>query len=364
MERGFPPVPFHRWPRPAIATLAILLVSVAAALWWVRASPPDPLALGASARPLELPRLASTRIPRLGYLSIGDPSQPGMSAGLHRQRFLNGLKEWGYEDGTNLTIEYRFAAGDPTLLPGLAAELVNLPVDLIITADSDSLREVDALTRQIPIIMTTGSDPVATGYAESLAHPGRNLTGLLHAPPEIRAVSLQLLHRTFPSFSRVGIVFQPSTGASNQLRLIQQAALELGLEIIPLEVPDRAGLVTAFHTARAQEVDAVMVLATPFFNTQKAAICALALSLSLPLIGTSDEWADSGALISHSTDFGDIFYRGATYVHQILQGTPPGDLPIATPQKFDLVLNLHTARALGVDVIPRAIVLATRVIQD
>jgi putative tryptophan/tyrosine transport system substrate-binding protein len=344
-------------------TLAMALVGFGSGVWWLRGSESGRVVPNQPAPVVEAPPAMPVSVPRIGYLSIGQPENPGTSAGTHLRRFLDGLREHGYIDGKNIAIEFRFAGGNPDVLPAMAAELIELPVDLIFTADSVSMRETDALTKEIPIVMIAGPDPVATGRAISMNRPGGNLTGLIQTSPELMGLRLQLLNTAVPSFSRIGIIYQPGGAATSDLRLTQEAARGLQLEIIPFEVRTREDLSQALSSANQQNIDVMMVFASPFFNSQKPEICAQALALSLPLMGTSDEWADSGALLSHSTDFSDLFYRSTTYVDKILRGTSPGELAIEEPSKFELVLNLQTAARLGVTIEPRAFLLADRIIE-
>jgi len=274
--------------------------------------------------------------------------------------FLAGLRELGYVEGKNLHIEFRFAEGDDDRLPRLATELVALNVDVIVTWGKGTYAAHRA-TATIPIVMAAAADVVAMGIVASLAHPGGNITGLTLFVPEIMAKRLELLKEVVPPMARSGVLLRrntPSTG--NILEVMGVTAKELRVELQPIEVGGPEEFESAFSALTDKQTNAIIVQDLLTFDA--AAIAALAAKHRLPSIGPV-ELPASGGLMAYGVNFADMFHRAAYFVDKILKGTKPGDIPIEQATKFKLVLNLKTAKALGLTVPPRLLATADEVIE-
>jgi putative ABC transport system substrate-binding protein len=308
---------------------ACILVSTALAA--VVASPPVPSLAQQSGKPF-----------RIGILSpIGSPSTTAFDA------FRDGLRELGYIEGANIVIEYRLAAGDSSRLPAMAGELVRLPVDIIV-ADGGGVGTQIAhdATRTIPIVGGVGPDQLAAGLVTSFSHPGGNVTGFSAFGVELSAKRVQLLKEASAAVSHLAALWNPA-GSTLLRRATEEAARTLGLELRTIEVATPDQIPTGFEKAAAGGATALVVLPDAMFWNERARIVALAAKHRMPAIYPEREYADEGGLLVYGANVPDQWRRRATYVDKILKGVKPGDLPIEQPTKFDMVVNLKTAKALG-----------------
>ena len=296
---------------------------------------------------------------RVGFLGFGSPSMQARSFDAFRQ----GLRDLGWIEGQTVTIESRWAEGDLERLPALAAELVRLNVDVIVTGGSAAVRAVQQATRTIPIV--SGAvlvDPVAGGFAESLARPGGNYTGLASQYEEIVTKQVELLREVVPRLSRLAILYHTSVGPVTA-KAAASAADRLRITPQILEVRQVAHFEGAFGTARRQRAQALLVLPNPGFNAHRPTLVALAASHRLPALYEQGEFVADGGLMSYGVDVGAMYGRAASYVNRILNGAKPGDLPIERAAKFELIINLKTAKALGLTIPPAVLARADQVIE-
>ncbi len=302
-----------------------------------------------------------TKVPRIGFLVFSSPST-NISARF--EGFRQGLRELGYIDGKNIVIERRFAEEKRERLPQLAAELVRLKVEIIVTGGSTSTRAAKEATVTIPIVMGSDTDPVGSGFVASLARPGGNITGLSSLAPEISGKRLELLKEIVPKLSRVA-VFGTSTQAGNaqSLKETELAARAFHVQLQYLDILDRKDIETAFREARKGRADAVLTLPSPVLISLRTQVADLAAKSRLPAMYTASEFVDAGGLISYGPIFVDLYRRAATYVDKILKGAKPADLPVEQPTKFELVINLKTANALGLKIPQSILIRADQVIQ-
>jgi len=317
----------------------ITLVSGAAAAW--------PFAVRAQQPP--------GRVYRVGYLSIASRVKV----------FEEGLRSLGYRVGENVVIEYRFADGEVERLPALAAELVRLGVDVIVTGFNPMTVAAMKATTTIPIVMINSIDPVGTGLVASLARPGGNVTGFAgDTGSEILGKRFELLKETLPNLSRLGIIWNPDV-ALNRIRQtsMTETARTLGLTTIPVEVRGLDALEQAFAIMLRDRAQAFVVQGDSVLNEYRGQIAELALRNRLPAASVQRELAEAGFLLSYGADIGDLYRRSAGFVDKILKGAKPADLPVEQPTKFELVVNLKTAKALGVDIPPTLLARADEVIE-
>jgi ABC-type uncharacterized transport system substrate-binding protein len=310
--------------------------------------------------PFQLADAQHTKTHRIAYLSLNSPS----SESARTEAFRQGLRELGYVEGKNIVIEWRFAEGKFDRLPGFAADLVRLKVDVIVTTGSGSTRPANEATNTIPIVMTQDPDPVGNGFVASLARPGGNITGLSTLSPELSGKRLELLKEMLPKLSRVA-VFGTSTSPSNAqaLRETELAAGALAVKLQYLDVRGPKDIGTAFRAASKERADAVLVLGGPVLASQRTQLVDLAVKSRLPAIYWRSDIVESGGLISYSVSFSDLDRRAATYVDKILKGSKPVDLPVEQPTKFELVINLKAAKQIGVTIPPTVLARADRVIK-
>ena len=301
-----------------------------------------------------------TKFPRIGYLNATSPS----TSSARIEAFRQGLRQLGYLEGKNIVIEVRHAEGKLDRLPSLAAELVRLKVDIIVSGGPATTRPAKEATSTIPIVMTQDNDPVATGVVTSLAQPGGNITGLSTLAPEISGKRLELLKEIIPKLSRVA-VFGASTvlGQVQMLRELELAAGALKVKVQYLDVLEAKDLEPAFTAARKGKAQAVLVLSSPALNSQRAEIVGLATQSRLPAIYSQTEYMDAGGLMYYGTNTPDLFRRAAIYVDKILKGAKPADLPVEQPKKFEFIVNLKAAKQIGLTIPPNVLVRADRVIK-
>ena len=307
------------------------------------------------------PRTApAAKVPRIGYQSTASTS----ANAARLEAFRQGLRELGYVEGQNVAIEYRFAEGKAERLGELAAELVRLEVDVIVTAAPSSTRAAKAATSTIPIVMAYDNDPVGNGFVASLARPGGNITGLSGFAPEISAKQLELLRAIVPGLSRVAVLGTWSLpGYETQASAMESAAGALGVRLQRLDVPGPEGLEPAFREARDGRADAVVVLPSPILESDRTRVADLAAQHRLPAIYHAREYVEVGGLVCYGASWIGLYRRAATYVDKILKGARPADLPVEQPTTFDLVINLKTAEALGLAIPESVLEQATEVIR-
>jgi putative ABC transport system substrate-binding protein len=317
------------------------------------------LLLGLLALPCIVAAQPAQHVPRIGFLSGGSPAATAARV----EAFRQGLRELGYVEGHNLVIEWRYAEGQLERLPTLAAELVRLAVDVIVTAAPGPTRATKAATATIPIVMAYDSDPVGNGFVASLAHPGGNITGLSSLAPEISSKQLELLRELVPQLSHVAVLGMFDPLYASRFHEIERAAGALQIQLHYLDVRSPPDMETAFQEARAGRADAVLVLASPLLESHRSEVAALAATHRLPTIYHVAEFVEAGGLLSYGVSFLDLYRRAAPYVDKILKGAKPADLPVEQPVKFELIINLKAAQALGITLSPSLLFQADRVVQ-
>ena len=313
------------------------------------------LSLALLSAPLVSAAQPAGKIPRIGVLRQGSPPDPLVEA------FRQGLRDLGYVEGQNISIEYRWAESVERL-PGLAADLVRLKVDVIVAGGNDA-RLAKRATTTIPIVMPIAVDPIATGLIASLARPGGNVTGFTFQSEELPEKWVELLREALPGMARVAVLSHPPTEAG-QLKVIEGAARSLGVRLLTLKVHRPDDLGTAFAEARKDRADTLIILASPFFFAHRARLVELAAKHRLPAMYFQREFVvGSGGLMSYGPDLRDLFRRAATFVDKILKGAKPADLPVEQPTKFELVISLRTAKALGLTIPSAVLARADEVVQ-
>jgi len=300
------------------------------------------------------------KVPRIGFLSSLSPA----AVSARMDAFRQGLRELGYVEGKNIVIESRWAEGKTERLPELAAELVRLKVDVIVTGGPSVNRFAKEATVTIPIVLAFDNDPVGNGFAASLARPGGNVTGLSALSPEISGKQLELLKEIVPTLSRVAVLGNSAEPANALvLREVELAAGALGVKLQYLDVLGPKDIETAFRAASKGRADAVLVLLSPVVISHRTQLVEIALRSRLPAIYFRPEFVEDGGLMSYATSFADLSRRAATYVDKILKGTKPADLPVEQPTKFELVINLKTAKQIGVTIPQSVLFRADKVIK-
>ena len=322
------------------------------------------VALAALAAPPAAYAQPADKVYRIGYLSIGSASTTYTRP---IEAFRQGLRELGWVEGRNLQIEYRFAEGRADRLPALADELVRLKVDLIVASPTPSALAAKQATRTIPIVGMSLTEPVAVGLVPSLSHPGGNVTGLTYGvDTEIFGKQLQLLKEVVPNVRRVAVLTNPASGGpSHPLRMesVKSAARSLGLPLQILEVREPSDFDAAFTAMVKERAGALLLSGDAMFFVHRERLAGLAMKNGLPSMSTQSQWVEAGGLMSYAPSFPDLWRRTATYVDKILRGAAPADLPIEQPAKFELVVNLKTAKALGLTIPPPLVLRADHVIE-
>jgi putative tryptophan/tyrosine transport system substrate-binding protein len=301
------------------------------------------------------------RVYRVGYLTIASREQQ-----LHLiKAFEEGLRSLGYRVGEDVAIEYRFADGEMERLPALAKDLVRLGVDVIVTGNNSNTVAAMKATTTIPIVMTYSADPVSAGLVASLARPSGNVTGFAQdTGGELNGKRLELLKETLPNLSRVGILWNPDfTPNRDRLTSMTEAARALGLTLVPAEARGVDEFELAFATMVRERAQAFVMLAEAVLFNYRGQIAAMALRNRLPAISTGREYAEAGLLLTYGANLQDLFRRVAVFIDKIFKGAKPGDLPVEQPTKFELVVNLKTAKALGLTVPPTLLARADEVIE-
>jgi putative ABC transport system substrate-binding protein len=298
------------------------------------------------------------KVPRIGVLVAS--SQSFYSNRI--EAFRKGLRELGYVEGKNIALEYRFAEGNAERLHELAADLVRVKVDVIVAAGSAAAAK--KATKTIPIIFAASADPVGSGIVASLAKPGGNLTGLTILAPNLSGKRLELLKEAFPRVTRVGFLRDPfSVNSPVVWKEAQAAAQSLGLQLQSLEVHSPSDFAIAFETLKREGAQALITTPNPLINAHRSQILEFVAKNRLPAIFSAPEIADAGGLMSYSPDYLEMFRRAALFVHKILNGAKPADLPLEQPTKFELVINLKTAKQIGLTIPPNVLARADRVIR-
>src|SRR5262245_20317025 len=301
-----------------------------------------------------------TKVPSIGYLDFATLS--AMAARI--EPFHQGLRELSYVEGKNIVIEQRFADGKRDRLPALAAELVRLKVDVIVTAGGNATRAAKEATSTIPIVMTNDNDPVGSGFVASLARPGGNITGLSNFAPELGGKRLEILREVVPNLARLAAIgTSTAPGSAQVLKEVDLAAKAFKLERQYLDVLDSKDIETAFRTAAKGRAQAVLMVGSGILASQRTQIAELAVKNRLPAIYYDNLFVEAGGLMSYGVDFNELSRRAATYVDKILKGAKPADLPVEQPKKFDFIVNLKAAKQIGLTIPPNVLVRADKVIK-
>jgi putative tryptophan/tyrosine transport system substrate-binding protein len=298
-----------------------------------------------------------TKVPRIGYLAAALGSS-------RHEAFRQGLRELGYVEGKNIVIEWRDAEGKVDRLPALAAELMRLKVDVIVTNGGAPTRAAKEATATIPIVMTQDSDPVAIGFVASLARPGGNITGLATLNPELSGKRLELLKEIVPKLSRVAVLgTSTAPGSAQMLREVELAGGAFGVKLQYLDVLSPKYIETAFREASKGRADGVLAMGGVVLSSHRTQVVELAVKSRLPAIYYRSEFVEDGGLVSYAVNLNDLARRAAVYVDKILKGVKPGDLPIEQPKKFELIINLKAAKQIGLTIPPNVLARADRVIR-
>ena len=300
------------------------------------------------------------KVHRIGFLGAAFPS----SNPDRHEAFRQGLRALGWVEGKNIAIEYRFADGKRERLPELASELVNLKVELIVTGGPAPTRAVKEANVTIPIVMGFDNDPVGSGFVASLARPGGNITGLSTLAPEISGKQLELLKEIVPRLSRVAVLGNSTEpGNAQALREMELAAEAFRVRLQYLDVRSPKDIETAFRESSKGRADAVLLLGSPVASSQRTQIAALVVKSRLPAIYPWPEFVEDGGLMAYGVSITDLFRRAAIFVDKILKGAKPADLPVEQPTKFELVINLKTAKQIGLTIPPNVLARADKVIK-
>jgi putative ABC transport system substrate-binding protein len=307
------------------------------------------LAVSLTLAPLAAEAQQAAKIPRIGYLTVDLAANPDL-----HEAFGQELRDLGYVEARNLVIEYRDGKGKFERLPALAAELVALKVDVIVAAGTPHALAAQQATRTIPIVLTGAGDPVASGLVSSLARPGGNVTGLSMLTPELVGKRLELLKQAVPGVSRVAVLWQPGDyGERTEKDILKEAevtARALGVRLQVVEARGPQDFDRAFSDMTRARAGALIVLGSSMFFTERRRLVDLTAKHRLPGVYSARDSVDVGGLMSYGANLADMFRRAATYVDKILKGAKPGDLPVEQPTNFELVINLKTAKALGLTI--------------
>jgi putative ABC transport system substrate-binding protein len=319
------------------------------------------LASGLLAAPLAVEAQPAQKIYRIGVLSSASRNTAEHAI----KAFDEGLRELGYEEGRNAVIERRFADGQLERLPALAAELVRLKVDVIVTGSNPSIDAVKKATTTIPVVMGLSRDPVGAGFIASLSRPAGNITGLTNDPaPDMLGKNLELLKEAAPRISRIAYLWNPLPSSAEAYRsAAESAARKLGLRLQSIAARRGRDLDDAFSSMARERADGLMVQVDPVFFSARSQLVLLAAKHRLPAVYGVREFAEAGGLMSYGTNIAYQFRRAATYVDKILKGAKPTDLPVEQPTKFELVINMKTAKALGLTIPPLLLQRADQVIE-
>jgi putative tryptophan/tyrosine transport system substrate-binding protein len=309
---------------------------------------------GCAALPIGPQRQAP--VPRVGYLGSGAQERA--------DAFRQGLADHGYVEGRNIAVEWRDSEGRSDRLPGLAAELVDLPVDILVADGTTATRVLKDATDVIPIVMAMSPDPIEDGFVASLARPGGNVTGLSSAGKELFHKRLELFKAAIPGLARVGVLWNPGNpDRADEFQFVEAAASALGLELRSLEARDAEALGAAFERAAAERVDGLYLLDNPVLSSSAPRVSELARLHRLPMSSALRPMVAAGGLMAYGADRPALYRRAAGYVDRILKGEKPAEMPVESPTTFELVINFGTAQALGLTIPPVVLAQATEVIQ-
>ena len=311
--------------------------------------------------PLAVEAQQPGKVYRVGVLTnkASDPAEVRLW-----QAFRSGLRERGWIEGRNILIEFREADGNIARLPELAADLVRLKVDLILARASTFVQPAKAATSSIPIVFVSHADPVGTGHVASLARPGGNITGLAVLMTDLAPKGLELLISAVPVATRIAVLWSPDTPSHTPaLKAVEEAARTLRVQLQPVGVRTAAELKGAFAAMARARAQAVLVLIGPIFFAERQRVAELAIKHRLPTISTLKEVTEAGGLMTYGPDQEDLYRRGAIYVDKILRGSRPADLPVEQAAKFELVINLKTAKALGLTIPQSVLARADQIIE-
>jgi putative ABC transport system substrate-binding protein len=319
-------------------------------------------ALGAVFLAISFPVQAQqpTNIPRLGYLT----APPFSAITAQHEAFRQGLRELGYVEGKNIFVEWRSAEAKLDRLPELAAELVRLKVDVIVTAGPAPTRAAKGATSTIPIVMAFDNDPVGNGFIASLARPGGSITGLSTLTPELSGKRLEILKETVPKLSRVAVVGTstfPGTGAN--LKEVERAAAALKVKLQYLDVLTPKDIGAAFQAATKERAEAILFLGSVVYTDRRTELAELAVKHRLPASYSRSDHVEDGGLMSYGSNPNDLYRRAAYYVDRILKGAKPADLPVEQPTKFEFVINLNAAKQIGLTIPQKVLARADKVIK-
>ena len=315
---------------------------------------------GAAGWPLVARAQQSAKVPRVGFMGNSTEALETNLVSPFRER----LRELGYEDGRNIAVEYRWAEGKYERFPALVAELLAAKVDVIVTAGTPASLAVKKATTTVPVVMVAVGDPIETGLVPSLARPSGNLTGLSSIAPDLEGKRLELLREVVPKLALVGVFFNPANPFHTvSMRNASKAAEALGIKLLPLAVRASQDLDGAFAVILKEKPDALLILADRVYLHERKRITDFSLRHRLPNANAHKEMVEAGGLMSYGPSYEDMHRRAADYVDKILKGAKPGDLPIQQPTKFDLKINLKTAKALGIAVPPTLLARADEVVE-
>jgi putative tryptophan/tyrosine transport system substrate-binding protein len=316
----------------------------------------------AAAWPATVGAQQTERMRRIGFLFGRPPSDRVLS---HLNEFRRGMHDLGHIEGKDFVLEPRYADRQyGSSLTGLAEELVRLKVDIIVAAGSPAIRAAQQATTTIPIVIAATGDPVASGLVTSLAQPGGNTTGLSSLSPDLYTKHLQLMAMLLPKLARVAVLTNPDSSTHNAvLSAVENAGQAAGITIHPIDVGTPEEIIRGFSNLKQAQSDAVIVVPDSFLNGQTQQIAELSIKYRLPSTMEIREYVESGGLMSYGSNLADHFRRAATYVDKILKGAKPGEIPVEQPTKFELVINLKTAKALGLEIPDKLLALADEVFE-
>ena len=315
------------------------------------------LALGLLAAPLAVEAQPAAKVARLGLLLFSTPAaDPNLPA------FLGGLRDLGYVEGRTVALEYRYAEGRPERVGEVALQLASLEPDVVVVLGGDMVKFVKQATATLPIVMLTSQDPVEDGIVASFARPGGNLTGVAFVSSETAGKRLQFLKEAVPSLTRVAVLWNPDH-PDGEFRRTEATARRLGIQVQSLEVRGPGDLDGAFQAATRERAEALLVVSSRFLNASRARVVEFAGKQRIPLVTGWGPWARAGSFMSYGPDLDVLARRAATHVDKILKGARPADLPVEQPTKFDLVINMKTAKALDLTIPPSLLLRADQLIE-
>ncbi len=301
-----------------------------------------------------------TKVPRIGYLSASTPS----SNAPRNEAFRQGLRELGYVEGKNIFIELRYAERKIDRLPRLAAELVRLKVDIIVSGGPAATRPLKQATKTIPIVMAFDTNPVGNGFVASLARPGGNITGLSMLAPVLSGKRLELMKEILPNLSHLAVLGGSNAPANAQsVKELERAAKAFRVKLLHLDVVSPKDIEIAFRAATKGRADAILLLPSPGTGSQRKQVVGLAVKYRLPAIYPFQQYVRAGGLMVYAPSRTDLYRRAATYVDKILKGANPADLPVEQPAKFDLIINLKAAKQIGLKIPDQVLFRADKVIK-